>query len=142
MNDAARKGDTVKPFNERESWDLLMKLLGEDWVDMDRRGLIKASEEFAAKELLKDLGGVCYLSRPLVYKANNFSSHWQFNKPRNSSRIHTSQARPLTLSMKLINTIDKPFLPDNPESALRLFTHLILCGALPSTVYLETLAIY
>ena len=59
MNDAQRKGDTVKPFTERQSWDLLMKLLGADWQDLDRKGLIKVSEEQAAKALIKSLGGVC-----------------------------------------------------------------------------------
>lgn len=60
MKDAQRKGDTVKPFTERQSWDLLMKLLGPDWQDMDRKGLIKTSEETAAKALIKELGGVCF----------------------------------------------------------------------------------
>lgn len=58
MNDALRKGDTVKPFNDRQSWELLMKLLGPDWVDLDRKGLLIVSEDRAAKELLKQLGGV------------------------------------------------------------------------------------
>lgn len=58
MNDANRKGDTVKPFNEKQSWELLMKLLGPVWQDLDRKGLIKGTEERAAQELLKSLGGV------------------------------------------------------------------------------------
>jgi len=62
-NDAQRKGDTVKPFTDTQSWDLLMKLLGPDWEDLNRQGLIKTSEMSAAKELLKDLGGV-RLSNP------------------------------------------------------------------------------
>jgi hypothetical protein len=57
-NDAQRKGGTVKPFTDAQSWDLLMKLLGPNWEDLDRKGLIKTSEMSAAKELLKDLGGV------------------------------------------------------------------------------------
>jgi hypothetical protein len=32
--------------------------LGPDWEDLDRQGLIKTSEMSAAKELLRDLGGV------------------------------------------------------------------------------------
>ena len=35
-----------------------MKLLGPDWVEDDRKGLIKVSEQRAAEELLKSLGGV------------------------------------------------------------------------------------
>lgn len=58
MKDNQRKGDTVKPFNEKQSWDLLIKLLGEEWQDLDRQGLIKVSEEQAAKALLRNIGGV------------------------------------------------------------------------------------
>ena len=57
-NDAHRKGETIKPFNARESWHLFIKLLGPDWVEDDRKGLIKVSEQRAAEELLKSLGGV------------------------------------------------------------------------------------
>lgn len=60
MNDNRRKGDTVKPFNDVQSWDLLIKLLGNDWQDLDRRGLIKVSEEQAAKGLLRNIGGVSH----------------------------------------------------------------------------------
>ena len=35
-----------------------MKLLGPDWVDYDRKGLIKVSEARAAENLLQSLGGV------------------------------------------------------------------------------------
>jgi hypothetical protein len=58
MNDNKRKGDTVKPFNEKQSWDLLIKLLGKEWQDLDRKGLIKVSEEQAAKKFLGRIGGV------------------------------------------------------------------------------------
>jgi hypothetical protein len=58
-NDAHRKGETIKPFTAKESWSLLMKLLGPKWVEEDRKGLIKGTEERAATELLKNLGGVC-----------------------------------------------------------------------------------
>jgi hypothetical protein len=35
-----------------------MKLLGSEWQDLDRKGIIKVSEEQAAKGLLKSIGGV------------------------------------------------------------------------------------
>jgi hypothetical protein len=35
-----------------------MKLLGPDWADKDRNGLLKGIEEKAAKEFLRSLGGV------------------------------------------------------------------------------------
>lgn len=57
-NDAHRKGNVVKPFTLSESWCFLMKLLGPDWVEQDRKGVIKESERMAAMELLKPLGGV------------------------------------------------------------------------------------
>jgi hypothetical protein len=58
MNDAKRKGGTLKPFNEKQSWDRLIKKLGPNWQDMDRSRLIKESEVMAAKEFLTCLGGV------------------------------------------------------------------------------------
>jgi len=33
-------------------------LLGPEWQDFDRKGLIRASEAIAAKELLNKIGGV------------------------------------------------------------------------------------
>jgi hypothetical protein len=57
-NDAHREGATIKPFTEKQSWDLLMKLLGPEWVEQDRKGLIKGSEEKAATDMLRHLGGV------------------------------------------------------------------------------------
>jgi hypothetical protein len=35
-----------------------MKLLGLEWVEKDENGLLKGTEERAAKEFLKSLGGV------------------------------------------------------------------------------------
>jgi hypothetical protein len=54
-NDAHRNGCTIKPFSDKQSWELLMKLLG---VEKDKEGLIKGTEERAAIELLRYLGGV------------------------------------------------------------------------------------
>lgn len=58
MNDAHRVGETVKPFTSAQSWKLLMKFLGPDMMDQDRRGLITGTEERAARDLLHHLGGV------------------------------------------------------------------------------------
>ena len=68
-NDAHRKGDTIKPFTPKESWLLLMKLLGPDWVERDQKGLIKGTEERAATDLLKYLSGVSDFE-PSKCKAN------------------------------------------------------------------------
>lgn len=43
-----------------------MKLLGPTWVEEDRKGLIKGSEERAAMELLKSLGGVSQFDAPTI----------------------------------------------------------------------------
>jgi hypothetical protein len=64
MIDAQRKGDTIKPFDSRQSWDLFMQLLGPEWIDLDRKGLIKTAEETAAKKFFKSLGGVSLYSQP------------------------------------------------------------------------------
>lgn len=53
-----RKGDTVKPFNAEQSFDLLFQLLGDDWRDLQRRKLLAQSEVKAAKELLEQLQGL------------------------------------------------------------------------------------
>ena len=58
MKDIKRRGETVKPFNEHQSWNLLMQLLGPDWKAMDNQGSIKVSEENAARSFLAKLGGV------------------------------------------------------------------------------------
>jgi len=97
MNDKQRKGDTVKPFSDKQSWDLLMKLLGPDWQDLDQKGYIKKEEEVAAKGLLKELGGVSNqviqwslsttnimvqivgIGNPASCKADQKSQHWWCN---------------------------------------------------------------
>ncbi|RDW59780.1 hypothetical protein BP6252_12867 [Coleophoma cylindrospora] len=58
MKDNKRRGDTIMPFDETQSWELLIKLLGKSWEDLDKRGLIKTSEEKAAKEFIKAIGGL------------------------------------------------------------------------------------
>ncbi len=57
-NDGKRKGTTVLPFDPKQSWDLLLQLLGEDWKRMDREGRIPASEVTAAKHMLHQLEGL------------------------------------------------------------------------------------
>jgi hypothetical protein len=56
--DLQRRGDTIKPFDPAQSWDLLLQLLGDDWKKMEREGLIPQSEITAAKNLLERLGGL------------------------------------------------------------------------------------
>jgi hypothetical protein len=56
--DLQRRGGTVKPFGPKESWDLLLQLLGEDWKKDDREGRIPQTEVTAAKGMLEDLEGL------------------------------------------------------------------------------------
>jgi hypothetical protein len=58
MKDDQRKGETVKPFNDKQSYELLMMLLGEKWQTMDRRGVLRQSEITAATTLLTKIGGL------------------------------------------------------------------------------------
>ena len=53
-----RKGDTVKPFNSKQSFDLLFQLLGDDWRDLQRRKLLAQFEVKAATEFLGNLQGL------------------------------------------------------------------------------------
>lgn len=56
--DLQRKGETVKPFDPAQSWDLLLQLLGDDWKKLERKGRIPPSEVSAAKNMLDRLGGL------------------------------------------------------------------------------------
>ena len=57
-NDAQRHADTIKPFTERQSWELFMKFLGPTWQQKDKDGRMNGVEEKAARTLLKRFGGV------------------------------------------------------------------------------------
>jgi|ERR1700733_3376929 hypothetical protein len=56
--DLQRRGETIKPFDREQSWDLLLQLLGDDWKKMEREGQIPLSEVSAAKNMLERLGGL------------------------------------------------------------------------------------
>ncbi|PMD63260.1 uncharacterized protein K444DRAFT_626991 [Hyaloscypha bicolor E] len=53
-----RKGDTVKPFDSKQSWELLLQLLGPEWQRQDREMKIPQSEITAAKAMLAMLEGL------------------------------------------------------------------------------------
>jgi hypothetical protein len=53
-----RRGDTVKPFDTKQSWELLLQLLGPEWQRLDREGKITQSELTAAKAMLAMLEGL------------------------------------------------------------------------------------
>jgi len=55
--DLVRKGDVIKPFDRKDSWKYLLRLLGVDWQKMDQEGKIPSSEIAAAKKLLETLEG-------------------------------------------------------------------------------------
>lgn len=56
--DLLRQGQTIRPFDPKQSWDLLLQLLGDDWKIMDRECRIPQTEVTAAKNLLERLGGL------------------------------------------------------------------------------------
>jgi hypothetical protein len=58
MKDDDRKGDTIKPFDPKQSFDLLFQFLGEDMRDLQQKRLLKLSEVNAAKEFLGRLEGL------------------------------------------------------------------------------------
>ena len=69
--DLQRKGETIKPFDPAQSWDLLLQLLGDDWKKMDREGLIPESEVSAAKNMLGSLGGLALAIRQAAILIKN-----------------------------------------------------------------------
>ena len=56
--DETRRGDTVKQFNDKQSWELLLELLGDDWKKAERDGTLPQSEITAAKKMLEQLEGL------------------------------------------------------------------------------------
>lgn len=58
MKDSNRKGETIKPFNEQESWDLLVRLMGDAWTKAEQSGQLRPADYKAAKEWLGKLGGL------------------------------------------------------------------------------------
>jgi len=71
MKDAQRKGDTVKPFNEQQSFDLFMVLLGETWQNQYSRGVLRQSEIIAARTLLKKIDGLALAIAQAAVLINN-----------------------------------------------------------------------
>jgi hypothetical protein len=58
MKDDDRKGDVVKPFDAKQSFDVLFQFLGDEMRDLQKKGLLKQSEVNAAKDFLEELGGL------------------------------------------------------------------------------------
>ena len=61
--DSKRQGETIKPFDKTQSWDLLLQLLGDDWKKLDREGRLLPNEVAAAKGMLEKLGGLALAIR-------------------------------------------------------------------------------
>jgi hypothetical protein len=58
MKDANRKGETIKTFNDVESWDLLLQLLGEPWIEAHQKNMLRKSDVAAARAWLERLDGL------------------------------------------------------------------------------------
>lgn len=69
--DLQRKGETIKPFDPAQSWDLLLQLLGDDWMKMEREGHIPPSEVSVAKSMLGKLGGLALAIRQAAILIKN-----------------------------------------------------------------------
>lgn len=101
--DESRKGDTVKPFTESQSWELLLKLL--DWEKADKEDSIPQSEVIAAKKFLSQLEGLALAVRqaaimikdpniggPTIVKTyEKFKERMRTLPPRHSSRRSASE---------------------------------------------------
>lgn len=71
MRDSKRKGDTIKPLSEEQSFDLLMLLLGERWQNLYKQGLLHQSEISAAKTILTETGGLMLAIQQAAVSINN-----------------------------------------------------------------------
>lgn len=58
QKDSIRAGNTIKPFDSKGSWELLLEFLGDHWKKLERAEKIPVSEVIAAKALLKMLNGL------------------------------------------------------------------------------------
>jgi len=80
MKDENRRGVTIKPFNDRESWDLLVQLLGDKWTQAVKSGRLKHSDMSAAKSWVEKLGGLRKsLTAAIVPNSNTPSSSFDTN---------------------------------------------------------------
>lgn len=85
----------MKPFNEADSWQLLMKLLGPKWVDDDKNDQITQSEENAGRKLLRDVGGVSDPTDMYETHVDMFSSlRWLYETSQVLSRTLKSVVEP------------------------------------------------
>jgi hypothetical protein len=75
MKDVNRKGETVKPFNEHESWDLLVLLLGDIWNDAEKSGQLTPADMQAAKSWVKKLEGLRKYPWQAFTHSMNFSRY-------------------------------------------------------------------
>ncbi|KAG4441818.1 hypothetical protein IFR05_002682 [Cadophora sp. M221] len=58
IKEECREGATIKPFDPKQSWELLLELLGGKWKQLDQEEKIPDSEVVAAKSMVKDLEGL------------------------------------------------------------------------------------
>jgi hypothetical protein len=58
LKDGNRKGDTIKPFNDSEAWDLFLRILGKEYLLGRENNQLRESEVAAAKAWLVKLGGL------------------------------------------------------------------------------------
>jgi hypothetical protein len=91
--DIQRRGDTIKPFNSKQSWELLLEYLGEDWKSRDRKGLIDPSEMAAAKGLLENLEGLALA----IQQAANLITNPKIGGPTVATKFALFKERMRTL---------------------------------------------
>jgi hypothetical protein len=58
MKDVNRKGESIKPLNEQESLDLLVRLIGDKWTEAAKSGQLKEADLQAARDWVDKLGGL------------------------------------------------------------------------------------
>ncbi|KAH9220315.1 P-loop containing nucleoside triphosphate hydrolase protein [Leptodontidium sp. 2 PMI_412] len=58
IRDVCRQGQTVKPLDLRQSWELLLDLLGDHWKELSIKSQLPDSEIVAAKSMLQQLEGL------------------------------------------------------------------------------------
>ena len=133
MKDDKRKGETVKPFNPEQAWDLLIRLVGPEWVSNQYRGTIPEDEVKAGKTLLEKLGGLALaiqqaatlVASPKVGRRTIkellqvFDEHYKSLPPRK-----TSDRSPLIQALDTLWSIAFGALNPDARSLLSVLAHL------------------
>lgn len=125
IKEECREGATIKPFDPKQSWELLLELLGGKWKQLDQEDKIPESEVEAAKSMVKDLDGLALaivqtsvLIRDASVGGMNIAMTYEMFKVRRKV-LPERQSTPRSPSEKSLDALwDMIFRPLTPNARL------------------------